>query len=60
MPYFDDFITLICKLKFFHIWDKHNTLLGKITFISSIPSVNETVFNMYIKFLNLQEGDGWK
>lgn len=24
MLYFDDFITLICKLKFFHVWDKHD------------------------------------
>jgi len=24
MLYFDYFITIICKIKFFHIWDKHN------------------------------------
>ena len=60
MLYFDDFITLIHKLKFFHIWDKCNTLLRKITFKNFIPRLNETMFNTHIKFLNSKEGDGWK
>jgi len=50
MLYFDDFITLIYKLKFFHIWDKRNTLLRKTTFRNLIPSVKKNVFNTYRKF----------